>query len=126
MQERITVDGAEGDDHIAIMDTARSVSTNVFGGLGSDTIEIAPSEAPWVVANTLMGHSGVINHKVTQGTGADADVYDGLLAQGVSSSIQDNEQPSIAISYNGRDGSATLVSEKTNSGAVKFRHVFVL
>ena len=65
--ERLGVDGAEGNDTITVLATPPGVDVEVYGGLGSDTIDVA-GDAPVVAADDLTGHSGLITHSVESTT----------------------------------------------------------
>ncbi|MDT8419498.1 MAG: calcium-binding protein, partial [Desulfuromonadales bacterium] len=90
--ESSTVDAAEGDDRIFILGTEEGVLTSVAGGLGSDTFNVSGPTPP-VVANDLLGHSGIISHSVDS---ADAS-YDGLKVEGISANVADDDEPGIVI-----------------------------
>ncbi len=49
--ELVEVDGLEGDDHFIILSTLATVETRIFGGLGSDTVDIVD---PHLVAGLVV------------------------------------------------------------------------
>ena len=61
--ERLQVHGMEGDDTFVILSTNPNVETSVFGGLGSDRVEVAGAATP-VQADDLLGHTGLVRSSV--------------------------------------------------------------
>ena len=61
--ERLVIDGMEGNDKFYVQSTNPNVETRIFGGLGSDTIEVA-GHADTVQADDLLGHSGIVPNSV--------------------------------------------------------------
>ena len=90
--EVLTIDGAEGDDRFFVQSTDPGVKTVVFGGLGSDSFNIA-GDAPPVVSNDLLGHSGIITHGVES---ADPR-YAAAEVEGISANVADNDEPAIIV-----------------------------
>ncbi len=97
--EFLTVDGAEGDDSFFIQSTSEEILTQIVGGLGSDTFQLADGAARNVISNDLLGHSGLIINDVDsndpvflgpEGTG--------IAANGISANIGDADEPGIVIS----------------------------
>ncbi len=105
--ESLRVDGAEGDDRFFIKSTDPNVVTEIFGGLGNDTFN-ASGDAPPVVSNDLLGHSGIITHSVTAVDPAADAAFDGIKLHGISANVGDNDEPAVAIRES--DG-ATIVTE---------------
>ncbi len=101
--EQLDVDGMEGDDTFIVQSTKAGVQTRIFGGLGSDTINVA-SDAPAVVANDLLGHSGLIEHIVLGGGG-----WTGTAVDGIAAEIVDDDEPAFVVRPVG--GGGTLVDE---------------
>ena len=101
--EQLDVDGMEGDDTFIVQSTKANVQTRIFGGLGSDTINVA-SDAPAVVANDLLGHSGLIEHIVLGGGG-----WTGTAVDGIAAEIVDDDEPAFVVKPVG--GGGTLVDE---------------
>src|SRR5262249_25385077 len=94
--EKLVTDGAEGNDRFFVLSTGLDVSTEVDGGLGSDTFFMggSPADAPIaVISNDLKGHSGIIQHTVT---GTDA-AYNGIAVDGVSVNVADNDEDFIVV-----------------------------
>ncbi len=97
--ELLRVDGAEGDDHFYIQSTNEEILTQVVGGLGSDTFQIADGVERSVVSNDLRGHSGLILHDVE----SDDPFYqgpelDGIAVDGISTNVGDADEAGIVIS----------------------------
>jgi Ca2+-binding RTX toxin-like protein len=101
--EILRVDGAEGDDRFFVLSTGENFMTEIFGGLGSDTFNMA-GDTPPVVSNDLLGHSGVITHSV-ENVGSE---YDGIKVNGISANVADNNEPAIRIT---ETGDSTIVGE---------------
>ncbi|MBW2291415.1 MAG: hypothetical protein JRG94_03790, partial [Deltaproteobacteria bacterium] len=97
--EFLKVDGAEGDDNFYIQSTNENILTQVVGGLGSDTFQIADGVERAVTSNDLLGHSGLILHDVE----SNDPVYQGpegvgIDTNGISANIADADEPGIVIS----------------------------
>ncbi|MBI1840419.1 MAG: hypothetical protein HYR88_06145, partial [Verrucomicrobia bacterium] len=94
--ERVVIDALEGNDTFFVQSTGADVDVEVYGGLGSDTFKIGggnDGQAITVVANDLLGHSGLILHKTTS---ADAR-YLGVFAHGVSANVADSDAAGVVI-----------------------------
>lgn len=94
--EKIVVDALEGNDTFFIQSTPESVAIEVVGGLGSDIFRVGggnAGEAITVVANDLLGHSGLITHQ----TSSDDPRYQAVFAQGVSVNVADNDAPGVVL-----------------------------
>ncbi|MDI1313706.1 FlgD immunoglobulin-like domain containing protein, partial [Prosthecobacter sp.] len=94
--EKVVVDALEGNDTFFIQSTSDAVAIEVVGGLGSDTFHVGGGnngDAITVVANDLLGHSGLI---LNQTTSADAR-YQAIFAQGISVNVADNEEAGLVI-----------------------------
>jgi len=101
--ESLRVDGAEGDDRFFVQSTSEALTTELFGGLGSDTFNMS-GDMPPIVSNDLRGHSGLILHGVES---ADPR-FDGQTLHGISANVADNDEPFAVIRQS--DGS-TIVTE---------------
>jgi Ca2+-binding RTX toxin-like protein len=101
--ESLRVDGAEGDDRFYIQSTDPNVVTELYGGLGNDTFN-ASGDAPPVVSNDLLGHSGLILHDAIS---LDPR-FDGQTLFGISANVADNDEPGVVIRQS--DGS-TIITE---------------
>ena len=100
--ENVDVDGMEGDDRFFVLSTKAGVRTRIFGGLGSDTVNVG-ADAPAVVANDLLGHSGLIEHTVTG-----PDAWMNLAIQGLGVDVADEDEPGVVIT---QSGGSTIVGE---------------
>jgi Ca2+-binding RTX toxin-like protein len=116
--QRLEVDGAEGDDTFYVLSTHPDVETRIYGGLGSDTVNVGGDlpnvtgeDVLWVQADDLRGHSGLIRHLVgcTATDPAACDGWDGLFVDGIAADIVDDDEPAIAIS---ESGGALIVHER--------------
>ena len=72
----LEIDALEGDDTIDVLSTSPGVETRVFGGLGSDTINVGGDVVGDVFSRDIEGTSGTVNHQVTS---LDPN-YNGLVA----------------------------------------------
>ena len=93
--ERLKVYGMEGDDVFYVLSTNALVETALYGGLGSDRIEIAGA-APPVQANDFLGHTGLVRNSV-EGSGALSTAWSNIPVNGVAAEIQDNDAPALVI-----------------------------
>ncbi|HAM72035.1 MAG TPA: hypothetical protein DCM86_10365, partial [Verrucomicrobiales bacterium] len=94
--ERVVLDALEGNDTFFIQSTAAGVDVEVYGGLGSDTFKVGggnDGQAITVVANDLLGHSGLVIHRTTS---ADPR-YLGVFAHGVSANVADSDAAGVVI-----------------------------
>ncbi|HKK94637.1 MAG TPA: calcium-binding protein, partial [Longimicrobiales bacterium] len=97
--ELLRVDGAEGDDSFYIQSTHESILTQVVGGLGSDTFQVADGVERAVTSNDLLGHSGLVLHDVE----SNDPVFQGpeglgIAVGGISANVADADEPGIVIS----------------------------
>ena len=99
--ERVDIDGAEGDDTFTVLSTPPGVQIRIFGGLGSDTINVG-ADAQTVFADDLLGHSGVISSSVESIDGT----WNGIHVDGVVAEIADNDAPNVIITES--DGSTRV------------------
>ncbi|MBI84895.1 MAG: hypothetical protein CMJ81_17005, partial [Planctomycetaceae bacterium] len=90
--ESLKVDGAEGDDRFFVLSTSEKFVTQIAGGLGSDTFNMA-GDTPPIISNDLLGHSGIVVHDVES---VDPD-FDGVKVPGISANVADNDEPGIVI-----------------------------
>jgi hypothetical protein len=119
--EQTVVDGAEGNDTFFIASTNENVDTQLYGGLGSDTFNVAGGtgdEAIYVVGNSLLGHSGLISQSVSS---TDPD-YDGLFIQDVSANVADNNDAGVLIEM--KDGPIRVFEDE--DAATDFRNYLVV
>ena len=109
--EQLDVDGAEGDDIFNVLSTAPGLVVRIFGGLGSDTVNVG-ADANAVYGDDLLGHTGLIEHDVEStcdGTaGCIAGAWDGTAVDGLAVEIVDNESNAVIVS---ETGGSTVVSE---------------
>ncbi|MDM8557941.1 LEPR-XLL domain-containing protein [Candidatus Parabeggiatoa sp. HSG14] len=101
--ELLKIDAAEGDDRFFIQSTDANLVTKLVGGLGSDSFNVG-GDAPPIISNDLLGHSGVINHAVV----SDDPAYNGIRVEGISANIADNDEPGIVITQS--DGNSVVNS----------------
>jgi hypothetical protein len=94
--QALEVDGAEGDDRFFVQGTSPNFTTTIVGGLGSDLFDInGPTPANGVIANSLLGHSGLISNLTTASDPNSA--YNGLKTDGISANVADNDEPGVVI-----------------------------
>ena len=94
--EKIVVDALEGNDRFFISSTNPNVILEVVGGLGSDVFNIGGGNGGLpvsVVANSLQGHSGLIEHFISS---SDAD-FNAIFVQGLSVKVADNDEAGIVL-----------------------------
>jgi Ca2+-binding RTX toxin-like protein len=101
--ELLKIDAAEGDDRFFIQSTDANLVTKLIGGLGSDSFNVG-GDAPPIISNDLLGHSGVISHTVV----SDDPAYNGIRVEGISANIADNDEPGIVITQS--DGNSVVNS----------------
>ena len=117
--EKLTVDGAEGDDRFYVLGTSPTVTTELFGGLGSDAVFVGGDVNP-VVANDLLGHSGLIEHLVIV-TGAADPTFAGIDVEGVAVNVSDDEEPFVRIIQT--QGNTTVVEGQSALGFDQYQVV---
>ena len=93
--ERLKVYGMEGDDVFYVLSTNALVETALYGGLGSDRIEIAGA-APPVQSDDFQGHTGLVRNSV-EGAGTLSTAWTNIPVNGVAAEIQDNDAPALII-----------------------------
>ncbi|MGC9326682.1 MAG: calcium-binding protein, partial [Candidatus Hinthialibacter sp.] len=106
--ETLKVDGAEGDDRFYVQSTGVDFLTEIYGGLGADTFNMS-GDAPPVVSNDLLGHSGLVLHEVESSDPR----YDGQKLFGVSANVADNDEPFVVIR---QTNGSTIISEGDSIG----------
>ena len=123
--ERVIIDALEGNDTFYIESTGQNVDVQVYGGLGSDTFKVGggnDGQAIMVVANDLLGHSGLVIHQTTS---TDAN-YLNVFAHGVSANVADSDAPGVVINL--ISGPIRVFENPTmaNSGLVSATYSVVL
>jgi len=113
--ELLKVDAAEGDDRFFIQSTAANLVTQLVGGLGSDSFNVG-GDAPPVISNDLLGHSGIISHTVV----SDDPNYDGVRVEGISANVADNDEPAIVITQS--EGESVVGNAGEDSYTVVLTH----
>ena len=104
--ELLVVDAAEGNDRITVLSTAPGLAVEVYGGLGSDVIDVGGDALP-VAADDLTGHSGLITHSIESGSIA------GRPVDGIAVEVADDDAPAIVIT---QTGGSTVVREGVLTG----------
>jgi hypothetical protein len=112
--ESLQLDMREGNDLVSVLSTSPTVSTVLYGNLGSDSfqvrmkfvhcmpaklfpnktknysflalLQITPREVAPVTSHNLRGHTGLLEHEISSN---DAK-YDGMLMEGVAVHVLDN------------------------------------
>jgi hypothetical protein len=108
--EKVEVDGMEGNDHFFVLSTSPKVITTVIGGLGSDTFDVGGDVTEDIVAMSVEGRSGFINHNVTSADPA----FDNIMAEGVQLNVADAATGTVIVS---EDGGETHVVEDGAGGS---------
>ena len=116
--ESLRVDGAEGDDRFFLKSTSEKFTTELFGGLGSDTFNMS-GDTPPVVSNDLLGHSGLVLHSLESVD----PLFTGQKLFGVSANVADNEEPFAVIR---ESGGSTIITEGNGVAAVSDSYQVVL
>ena len=123
--ELLAVDAVEGNDRIYVQSTASNVAVEVYGGLGSDTIEVASNLVPTVIgedgsatyapitapADDLVGHSALIVHEIEHGIGA------GTTIDGIAAEVVDDDEAAVVVI---ESGGTTIVTERVSGSTNDF------
>ncbi|MDE3026415.1 MAG: hypothetical protein KGI93_12690, partial [Acidobacteriota bacterium] len=97
--EKLVIDGGAGDDRFFVLGTGAGFTTEIDGGLGSDFVSVlGPTPANGVIANDLLGHSGIITHNVESTVVTSS--YNGLPVVGISANVSDNDTPGAVVILN--------------------------
>ena len=122
--ESLVVDGGAGDDRFFVQGTNPTWTTEIDGGLGSDAIFInGPTPANGVIANTLLGHSGIVTHTVESLGGCpspctpDNGAYAGIDVVGISANVADNDTPGVVVTPTGGASQVVMGDGSTFSAA---------
>src|SRR6185295_19148150 len=91
--ERLEVDGLEGDDKFFVLSTNPNITTTLIGGLGSDSFDVGGDVTSKIVALSVEGGSGVINHSIT----SDDPAFDGAFAEGIALNVADAVTGSVML-----------------------------
>ena len=94
----ISIYGGFGDDSVYVLSSPVNTSVNVFGGLGSDQLALAPRTTPPVTAWDFLGHSGIIELSVVVDSDATASSWQHVISEGVTARIYDRQDNHIIIS----------------------------
>ena len=81
--EKLKVDGMEGDDRFYILSTHPKIVTTIIGGLGSDTFDVGGDVVTPIIALSVEGVSGFINHAALSADPA----YNGIFVEGISLNV---------------------------------------
>ncbi|MCW2999090.1 MAG: type secretion target repeat protein, partial [Solirubrobacterales bacterium] len=101
--ERVDIDGMEGDDHFFVLSTNPNVITTIIGGEGSDTVDVGGDVTETIVALSVEGVSGTINHSVTSNDPA----YNGVFAPGVRLNVAGAGTGTVIATQSGGDTTVT-------------------
>ncbi len=119
--ERLEVDGLEGDDHFFVLSTDENMVTTLIGGLGADTIDVGGDVTGDIVALSVEGRSGFVNHAVS----SDDPAYNGVFAEGLQLNVADQSTGAVVITESGNtavvenDHDGTLDADEEDSYTVK-------
>ncbi|HEX5857107.1 MAG TPA: hypothetical protein VFY91_03265, partial [Microbacterium sp.] len=114
--ERVSIYGMEGDDVFHVLSTNPAIELSIFGGLGSDRVEVG-SAAPAVQADDLLGHTGLVRHGVESTVANSAWAL--LPVNGIATEIMDDDEPTVVIAPLG--GASLVLTEGGAPGAVTVR-----
>ena len=119
--ERLSIYGMEGDDSFTIVSTNPEVETSIFGGLGSDRVDVA-GQAPAVQADDLLGHTGLIRTSIE--STLSGSPWTGIPADGIGAEILDDDEPALSVET---VGGSLVVDEHgpTVTGTIRVRPTFV-
>ena len=92
--ERVAIYGMAGDDVFHVLSTNPAIELSIFGGLGSDRVEVG-SAAPAVQADDLLGHTGLVRHSVESTIASSAWAL--LPVDGIATEIMDDDEPTVVI-----------------------------
>ena len=113
--EKLEVDGMEGDDHFYVLSTSQKLVTTIIGGLGSDTIDVAGDVTDDIVALSIEGRSGFINHSLAS---ADPD-FNGVFAEGIQLNVADGATGTVIVDESG--GNTLLVEDSGSDDSYTLR-----
>ncbi|MBX2867971.1 MAG: hypothetical protein KTR18_04825 [Acidiferrobacterales bacterium] len=106
--EKLEVDALEGDDHFFVLGTNPDLVTTLIGGLGSDTFDVGGDVSGEIVAQSVEGTSGFINHAAL----SDDPNYNGIFVDGIQLNVAGQDTGLVVISESGN----TAVRESDNNG----------
>lgn len=110
---RLEVDAMQGDDHFYVLSTAAETATLLIGGVGSDTIDVGGDVVTPIIAKSVEGQSGIINHFVVSGD----PTYNGIQAQGISLNVATQQAGPVVVTESGGD---TMVVEDNTDPKTNF------
>ena len=95
--EKLVVDAQEGNDRFYIASTPQDVVVEVYGGLGSDVFNVGGTNGQpiTVVANSLEGHSGLID----MGALAGDPHFTGIFVQDIAVRVADNDEAGMVVAF---------------------------
>jgi Ca2+-binding RTX toxin-like protein len=103
--EKLEVDGMEGNDHFFVLSTNPKLVTTLIGGLGSDTFDVGGDVTEPIVALSVEGRSGFINHSLA----SEDPAYHGIFAEGIALNVADGATGTVMVEESG--GSTQLVED---------------
>lgn len=95
--QEVSVDALEGDDTFYVLSTAFDVTTELVGGLGSDSFRLGGDVTGRVVSADAEGRSSLITH----GIDSDDEDFDNLLVNGTPVTVADGSSGTVSIDQNG-------------------------
>ena len=106
----------EGNDSFYVLSTNPAVETRIFGGLGSDRVEVG-AQAPAVQADDLLGHTGLVRNSVESTV---AGSWSGIPVDGIAAEILDDDAPALSVDT---IGGTVVVGERTPAvyGTIRVR-----
>ena len=111
--ERLKVYGMQGRDTFYVLSTNPKVETALYGGLGSDRVEVGAA-APAVQANDYNGHTGLIRNTI-ESTGSLSTAWTRVRINGIAAEILDDDAPALVVSPIGgavKESSGTAITQQ--------------
>ncbi|MDX6411835.1 MAG: hypothetical protein QOE91_1351, partial [Gaiellaceae bacterium] len=91
--EKVEVDGLEGDDNFYVLSTDPGVVTTIIGGAGSDTINVGGDVTGEIIALSVEGQTGYINHALSS---ADPD-FNAIFAPGIQLHVANGNIGTVVV-----------------------------
>jgi len=109
--EKLEVDGLEGNDHFFVLSTSPDLVTTIIGGLGTDTFDVGGDVTEDIIALSIEGRSGFINHSLE----SDDPAYNGIFTEGIQLNVADEETGTVMITNSGE----MVVVEDDDDGIIQ-------
>ena len=103
--EKVEIDGMEGNDHFYVLSTNPKVITTIIGNLGTDTFDVGGDVTGTIVALSVEGASGFINHTVFSLDPA----FNGAYAPGIRLNVATPAIGGVVVTQSG--GKSSVVED---------------